>query len=157
MMNKQCWLFGAVPAMGLGLLPANDAVAKGGYLGAEVGQERVLYQPEYSFVSGAANLSFDNTAGGWGSWVLAGYRWQTGEDLAIVLQGCLSAGNAVWTIDQPEPASFCYAIPVNAALSLLPTLRLSPRVALFAEAGIALGKIEERKSATATSRYDVEV
>lgn len=155
-MNKQYWLLAAVTTMGLGLSPTIGAAASGGYLGAEVGYERVLYQPEYRFVSGAANRTFDDKADGLGGGVLAGYRWQTAEKFSIAMQGRLSASDAVWELDLPEPASFRYAIAVNAALSVLPVYHISPRVALYAEAGVALGKIEERKSAAVTSRYDVD-
>lgn len=47
------------------------------------------------------------------------------------------------------------AIPVNVAVSLLPTFQVSEKIALFAEAGLALGKIQERKPAVTTSMYDV--
>ncbi len=155
MVNSQYWILGAVTAVGMGLLASNGMAAQGYYVGAEIGREHVLYQPEYSFVNGTPNESYDNKADGLGGGLLAGYLWQTGTAFSIAVQGRLSAGDAVWELDIPEPASFRYAIPVNGALSLLPTFQVSKRVALFVEVGVALGKIEERKSATATSMYDV--
>ena len=156
MVKSLCWILGAATLTGMGWPASNGMAAQGYYMGAEIGSEHVSYQPEYSFMNGTPNESYDNKADGLGGGVLAGYLWQTGTAFSIALQGRLSAADAVWELDIPEPASLRYAIPVNAALSLLPTFHVSKRVAFFVEVGVALGKIEERKSATTTSMYDVD-
>ena len=153
-MNSQRWLLSAVIA--LGVVVSNDARAQNYYLGIEVGNEHVSFNPDYSFVSGAANRSFDNEASGTGVGVLAGYHWKVAPNFSISLQGRLSTSNADWKLDLAEPASLEYAIPMTAAVSLLPTFQASEKISLFAEAGIAMGKIQERKSAVSTSRYDAQ-
>ncbi len=153
-MNSQRWVLSAVIA--LGVVASKDAAAQNYYAGVEVGNEHVSFNPNYSFVSGATNRSFDNEASGTGVGVLAGYRWKVAPDFSISLQGRLSTSNADWKLDLAEPASLKYAIPVTAAVSLLPTFKVSEKISLFAEGGIAMGEIEERKSAVSTSRYDVK-
>jgi len=152
--NGQRWMPGAVIA--LCLAASNGAAAQGYYVGAEIGSEHVSFQPLYRFANGAPNLSFDDQVYGSGVGVLAGYRWKAAPDFSIALQGRLSASDAAWKLELPEPASLKYAIPVNVAVSLLPTFQVSEKIALFAEAGLALGKIQERKSAVTTSMYDVQ-
>ena len=47
-----------------------------------------------------------------------------------------------------------YDTPYSASLTLQPAYQLSDRVAMFAEAGLALGRIHEHKWASPDSTYD---
>lgn len=148
------WILGAMAI--LCLVAWNVSIAENYYVGAEVGGEYVAFDPEVGFVSGRANVSFDDRAYGSSIGVVAGHRWKVRSDLSLAMQGRFSASDTVWKSELPEPASFEYAVPVNAAVSFLPTFHAWEKLALFAELGLAWGKIQERKSAVVTSRYDVE-
>ena len=154
MANTQCWMLGTVAA--LGLVAWNSSAAESYYVGAEIASEHLSFGPDISFVDGRPNRSFDDQAYGSSVGVLAGYRWKARPDFSIALQGRLSASDAAWKQELLEPASFKYAVPVNTAVSLLPTFQASENLALFAEVGLAMGKIQERKSAVTTSTYDVQ-
>lgn len=136
---------------------ASPGVAAQYYLGAEAGHEHLSFRPEYRYLNGAPSDRYDNRASGSIAGVLGGYRWKTAKDVSLDVQGRLSVSNSEWTLALPEPAKFRYDLPVNMAVSLLPAYRLSEHFAVFAEAGLALGKIRERKSTTdaARSAYDV--
>jgi opacity protein-like surface antigen len=102
------------------------------------------------------NSTFDNQADGSIGSIVTGYHWKSGKILSLDLQGRLSVNSNSWQMALPEPASFRYDLPLNLAVSLLPSFHLSEKFAVFAEAGLALGKIREQKTAATTSRYDVE-
>ncbi len=152
--NTQRWMLCTVAA--LCLVAGNGMAAESYYVGVEIASEHLSFGPDISFVNGRPDRSFDDQAYGSSVGVLAGYRWKAGPDFSIALQGRLSTGDTAWKQELPEPASFKYAVPVNAAVSLLPTFHASENLALFAEVGLAMGKIQERKSAVVTSQYDVE-
>lgn len=153
MSNCRKWI-GGIAAL-LGTLASQGAAAQY-YLGIEAGREHLSFKPEYRFVSGAPNQTFDNRAAGSMAGVVGGYHWKTAQDFSLDVQGRLSLSNAAWTLSLPEPASLRYDLPVNGAVSLLPRFHLSKNFSVFAEAGLALGKIRERKSTSnvARSSYD---
>ncbi len=153
MLNFWRWLAGVLPL--LGLLASQGAAAQV-YLGVEAGREHLSFRPEYRFVSGKPDDHYDNRADGSVAGVVGGYRWKTAADFSLDVQGRLSVSNSEWTMTLPEPASFRYDLPVNMAVSLLPAYRLTENFSVFAEAGLALGKIRERKSTSGAtkSRYD---
>jgi opacity protein-like surface antigen len=136
---------------------ASPGVAAQYYLGAEAGHEHLSFRPEYRYVDGAPRDRYNNRASGSTAGVLGGYRWKTARDVSLDVQGRLSVSNGDWTMALPEPAKFRYDLPVNVAVSVLPAYRLTDNFAVFAEAGLALGKIRERKSTTDATRsaYDV--
>ena len=78
---------------------------------------------------------------------LSSFRWNH-------CPGC--AGIRVQLGPEFAPSSLRYDLPVNVAISLLPAFRVSDKFTVFAEAGLALGKIRERKVTTnvAMSGYD---
>lgn len=154
MVNTRRWMLGTVAA--LGFVASGNSAADSYYVGAEIASEHLSFGPDISFVNGRPNRSFDDQAYGSSVGVLAGYRWKARPDFSLALQGRLSAGDAAWKQELPEPASFKYSVPVNVAVSLVPTFQASEQLALFAEAGLAMGKIQERKSAVTTSMYDVQ-
>lgn len=151
MTRRRHWMIGAASVACL--IAANGVAAQTYYVGAEVGGEQVSFPTDYAFASGGPNESYDNRANGTSGGVLAGYRWEVAPGVSIALQGRLSVSDTAWKMDLADQTSFKYAIPVNAAVSLLPIYRVSDKVALFVEAGVALGKIQERKSAVSTSMY----
>lgn len=148
------WI-GGVAAV-LGVLASQGAAAQY-YLGAEAGREHLSFKPEYRFMNGTSNQTFDNQANGSSAGVIGGYHWKTAKDFSLDLQGRLSVSDSEWTMAIPEPAQFRYDLPVNMAVSVLPAYRITERFAVFAEAGLALGKIRERKSTAdvTKSAYDV--
>ena len=125
------------------------------YAGVEIGHANLSFKPHYRFVNGAPDVTFDNQADGSMGGILAGYHWKSGKDYSLDLEGLLSASNASWQMALPEPASFRYDVPMNLSVSLLPSFHLTDKFAVFAQAGLALGRIRERKSAVSTSMYDV--
>lgn len=125
------------------------------YGGAELASDHLVFRPEYSFASGRPNASYDDQAYGKALGVFAGRRWQVGANVSLAVEARLAKSNTAWRLALPDPASFTYAIPYTASLSLLPSLGLGSRVALYAELGIATGRIEQRKDAAVGSRYDV--
>ncbi|GAB1392789.1 hypothetical protein MASR1M60_09520 [Rhodocyclaceae bacterium] len=136
---------------------ASQGVAAQYYLGVEAGREHLSFKPEYRFMNGTPNQTFDNQADGSNAGLVGGYHWKSAKDFSLDVQGRLSFSNSEWTMVIPEPASFRYDLPVNVAVSLLPTYRLTENFAVFAEAGLALGKIREHKSTSNATRsaYDV--
>ncbi|MFA5626444.1 MAG: outer membrane beta-barrel protein [Thiohalomonadaceae bacterium] len=153
MLNYRRWICGVVTALGM---VASQGVAARYYLGVEAGHEHLSSRPEYSFVSGKPNQTFDNQAHGSSIGVIGGYHWKTTKDFSLDVQGRLSVSDTTWKMTLPEPASFRYDIPVNVAISLLPSFHFTKNFAAFAEAGLALGKIRERKSTVTTSQYNIE-
>lgn len=155
MANYLKWMFGAVAVVSA--LGAQGAAAQY-YLGVEAGRDHLAFQPEYRFVNGAPQQTYDNRASGAAFGVVGGYRWQSSRDFTFDVQGRVSVSNAEWTLDLPEPASLRYDVPMNVAVALLPAFRVSDKLSVFAEAGLALGKIRERKSTTNVTRshYDVD-
>lgn len=153
MSNCRKWI-GGIAALMSGL--ASQGVAAQYYLGVEAGREHLSFKPEYRFVSGAPNQTFDNRAAGSMAGVVGGYHWKTAKDFSLDVQGRLSVSNADWQLALPEPSSLRYDLPVNVAISLLPAFRVSEKITVLAEAGLALGKIRERKITTnvAMSGYD---
>jgi len=151
--NCRKWI-GSIAAL-LGTLASQGAAAQY-YLGIEAGREHLSFKPEYRFVSGAPNQTFDNRAVGSMAGVVGGFHWKTTQDFSLDVQGRLSTSNAAWQLALPEPSSLRYDLPVNVAISLLPAFRVSDKFTVFAEAGLALGKIRERKVTTnvAMSGYD---
>lgn len=155
MKNHLQWITGALTTVGI---LASQGVAAQYYLGVEAGHEDLSFKPEYRFVSGAPDRTFDNQAEGLVASVVGGYRLTSTNDFSLDAEGRLSISNSDWTLSLTEPASFRYDLPVNLALSLLPAYRISKNFSVFAEAGLALGKIRERKSTESPdkSRYDEE-
>ena len=153
MSNSRKWI-GSIAAI-LGALASQGAAAQY-YLGIEAGREHLSFEPEYRFVSGAPNQNFANRAAGSMAGLVGGYHWKTAQNFSLDVQGRLSMNDAAWTLKLPEPASLRYDLPVNVAVSLLPTFHLGEKFSVFAEAGLALGKIRERKSTSnvARSSYD---
>lgn len=153
MSNCWKWIVG-IPAL-LGALASQGAAAQY-YLGIEAGSGHLSFKPEYRFVSGAPNQTFDNQADGSVVGMIGGYHLKTAKDYSLDVQGRLSVSDNAWKLSLPEPASLRYDLPLNMAVSLLPVYRLSENFAVFAEAGLALGKIRERKSTSNVTRssYD---
>jgi opacity protein-like surface antigen len=147
------WIGGSVIL--LGALASQGASAQY-YLGGEVGSEHLSFKPEYRFVNGDPNRGYDNRANGSLGGVVGGYHWQFAKDCSLDVQGRLSVSDSAWEMALPEPASFRYDLPVNVAVSVLPSFNLTEKFAVFAEAGLALGKIRERKLAVTSSQYDIE-
>lgn len=143
MLNYQKCM-GAVVAV-VGVL-ASQGVAAQYYLGVEAGHEHLDFEPKYRFVNGTPNESFENHANGAALGLLGGYHLLSTKDYALAVQGRLSVSNADWKLRLDEPASLRYDLPMNVAVSLLPTFRLSEKFSVFAEVGLALGKIREHKS-----------
>lgn len=149
-MNAQTPIVAAIAA-----LACSSAGAQDFYVGMEGARERLTFKPDYYTLAGEPDNQFANRARGQAGGILAGIRWQSGTRAAISIEGRLSASNTDWTLRLPdEPASFRYAIPYSAAVVVQPSLRLSDRVSVYAEAGLVAGRIQERKSAPNTSRYD---
>ena len=140
----------------LGMLASSGAQAQY-YLGVEAGRERLSFRPEYSYVNGDPNDRYDNRAHGAVLGAVGGYRWQSAGDFSLGLEGRLSVSNTDWELTLSEPARFRYDVPVSVAVGLLPTYRVTENFSLFAETGLALGKIRERKTTSnaTRSRYDV--
>lgn len=153
MLNFRRWLV-CVPPL-FGVLASQGAAAQI-YLGFEAGHENLSFKPEYRFVDGDPNKTYENPANGSLAGMVGGYHWKPAADFSLDVQGRLSVSDTEWTLALPDPAAFRYDIPVNVAVSLLPAYRLNENFSVFAEGGLALGKIRERKStAYATgSRYD---
>jgi opacity protein-like surface antigen len=152
--NNQRWIF--VAASVLSIAASNVLAAEAYYLGAEIASDRLAFQPKYNFASGAPAETYDNKASGMNAGVLAGYRWTLSPDFSIALQGRLAGSDAKWQLETAEPASLKYSIPVNAAVSLIPTFQVSKNLSLFAEGGLALGRVQLQKSAISASMYDVQ-
>ena len=146
------WVVSVVAVLGAA---ASQGVAAQYYLGAEAGREHLSFKPEYRFVSGAPNRSFDNQADGTVGGVIGGYHWQSAPDFSLDVQGRVSVSNTAWKAELPEPASLRYDLPLAMSVSLQPAFHLSNGFSVFAETGVALGKIHERKTAVTTSMYDV--
>ncbi|WP_201211131.1 outer membrane beta-barrel protein [Rhodocyclus purpureus] len=153
MYDYQRWILAAAGAVSV--LAAQGVEAQY-YLGAETGREHLSFKPEYRFVNGDPAASYHNEGAGSTTGMVGGYHWKSARDFSLDVQGRLSVSNADWEMSLAEPASFRYDLPVNVAVSLLPSFRLTEHFAVFAEGGLALGKIRERKSAVTTSQYDVE-
>lgn len=152
--NCRKWIGAVVPL--LGVLASPGVVAQY-YLGVEAGREHLSFRPEYSPVHGGPNDRYDNRANGSVAGVVGGYRWQGRADFSLGVEGRLSVSDTDWKLTLPEPARFRYDVPVSAAMALLPTYRVTENFSVFAETGLALGKIRLRKATTnaVRSRYDV--
>lgn len=149
------WILGAATALSA-VISQGAAAQSHYYLGLEMGREHLSFKPEYSFVSGAPSITYDNQADGSVASVVGGYHSKSTESFSLDVQARLSVNNAAWRLTLPEPASLRYDLPLNVAVSLLPSFHFTERFTLFAEAGLALGRIREQKLAVTTSMYDIE-
>lgn len=147
------WVGTALFLQGVVMSPPAAAQA---YVGAEVGHEKIAFKPTYRFVDGSADQAFHNQAAGTSFGLAAGYRWKTAEGFSLDLHGRMSASHNQWTLSLPEPATFRYDLPLSVSLSLAPAFQVNERLALFAEAGLALGRIREQKQSPTASRYDIQ-
>ena len=117
-------------------------VAAQSYVGVELSRENISFKPTYQFVNGTADQSFHNRASGATGGVVVGYRWKPAQGLSWDLHGRLSGSDNAWKLSLPEEsATFRYDLPVSLSFSLAPVWQVSDKVALFAEAGVAVGKI----------------
>lgn len=135
----------------------SQPVAAQSYVGVEIGRENISFEPTYQFLIGGGDQSFHNRASGAVGGVVVGYRWKPAQGLSWDLHGRLSGSDNAWRLALPEEsATFRYDLPVSLSFSLAPVWQVSDKVALFAEAGLAIGRIREQKLAPITSRYDVQ-
>lgn len=137
-------------------LAASQAAAGTSYFGAELSRERLKFKPHYYLLDGTPDGSFTNRARGTGGALFAGHRWSFGPAFSLAVEARLAANDAKWTLRLPdEPATFRFSIPLSAGLVLQPTAHLSDRVSVYAEGGVATAQVRERKSAAATSAFNV--
>lgn len=135
------------------LLPLG-AAAEGFYGGLEVARERLRFAPEYT-VNGIPDGGFVNRATGRAGSLFAGHRWAMSPTWSLALEARLSVSDTRWRLRIPdEPASLRYDIPYSAGVTVQPTIHVSDRVSLFIEGGLALGRIQERKSGSPDSNYN---
>lgn len=139
----------------LGLFTAQTAAAQT-YFGVDIAHEKLVFEPEYRTFDGAPNVRYDNRASGTQTSLVGGYQTAINPDFSLGLQGRVSVSNTDWKMSLPEPARFRYDVPVSLAFTVLPTYQISPRVALFAETGLAFGKVREQKVSAVTSSYNSE-
>ncbi len=152
-MNCRKWLAAAVPLLGV---LASSGVQAQYYLGVEAGREHLSFRPEYSYVNGRPNDRYDNRAHGALAGAVGGYHWRGAADFSLGVEGRLSVSDSDWKTTLPEPARFRYDVPVSVAVALLPTYRVTENFSVFAETGLALGRIRARKTTpdATRSRYD---
>lgn len=136
---------------------ATGHVAAGtSYFGVELSRERLKFEPHYYLLDGTPDGSFTNRARGTGGALFGGHRWSLGSAFSLAVEARLAANDAKWTLRLPdEPATFRYSVPLSAGLVLQPTAHLSDQVSVYAEGGVAMAQVRERKSAPATSAYNV--
>ena len=138
-----------------GAIVSQPATAQS-YVGIEIGREDISFKPNYQFVNGSADQSFHNRASGAIGGLVVGHRWKPAQGLSWDLHGRLSGSDNAWRLALPEEsATFRYDLPVSLSFSMAPVWQVSDKVALFVEAGVAIGRIRERKQAPITSHYDI--
>lgn len=151
-MRSTSLLHGALAAA---TLLAGPALADGYYAGVEGARERLRFEPHYYEADGTPDGSFVNRARGRAGALFGGHRWTLSPDFSLAVEARLATSDTRWRLRIPdEPASLRYDIPYSASLTLQPAWHFNERVALFAEAGIALGRIHERKWDSPASTYD---
>jgi len=137
-----------------GLLTASAAQAEGFYGGFEIARERLRFSPHYYTPSGDPDNRYVNRAHGIAGTLCAGRRWTLSERWSLAGEARLNRSDTRWRERLGEPAALRYDIPYSAEIAVLPTWHATPRVALFLDAGIALGRIRERKADSPLSTYD---
>lgn len=135
-------------------LTASGAQAEGFYGGFELARERLRFAPQYYTPAGEPDGRYINRTRGTAGTLLVGHRWPLSGDWSLAGEARLNFSDTRWRERLDEPATLRYDIPFSAELAVLPTWHASPRVALFLGAGIALGRIRERKSDSPFSTYD---
>lgn len=136
------------------LLPIN-ATADGFYGGIEAAHERLRFEPHYYEPDGTPDGSFVNRASGQAGALFVGHRRIVSPDFSLAVEARFAISDTRWRLRLPsEPASLRYDIPYSASLTLQPAYHLSDRLAMFAEAGVAWGRIHERKWSSPDSTYD---
>lgn len=136
------------------LLSTSGAQAEGFYAGFEAARERLRFAPQYYTAAEVPDGRYINRARGTAGTLLAGHRWQLAADWSLAGEARLNFSDTRWRERLDEPAALRYDIPFSAELAVLPTWHAWPRVALFLDAGIALGRIRERKADSPFSTYD---
>ena len=149
---------------GLMLFTAQAAIAQP-FMGVELGHERLLFEPSYvqhnTPPAPPEKSRYEDRASGTRASLLVGTETMMGKDFSVAVQGRISVSNSDWTANilegpdgNKEISRFRYDIPFNIAVTVLPTYHVSPKVALFAETGAALGQIRERRISRAPTGYD---
>jgi opacity protein-like surface antigen len=143
----------AVPlALLAGVAPLH--AREGWFVGLSGGDGKIEFEPQYHFVDGRSPRTFSDQGEGWAAGVSIGYQHEINADFSVDVAAEYIAQDAEWSYFLAfEPASFEYRIPHTVALRLSPSWEFARDWRVFADIGVARGRVEERKSAPATSNY----
>jgi opacity protein-like surface antigen len=151
------WAFAIVLA-----LPAEAAAQW--YAGAEAGLCFATFRAKYDFKIGTPD-SYVNHASGFEAGVLLGYDLRLNRTLTLGLEFVSATNRARWEMEtfdvyQGTPkggaSHLAYEIPWHVGAAAVLKVRILPRLALRAEAGLGRGKIREIKTSLTSTNYEFD-
>ena len=127
------------------------------FVEANIGQGEAEFEPTYYFVDGAPPKTYADKGKGAVATVRVGYSKPLFDALTLDFSADLIYQQTDFSLFfSGEPAEFKYDVPLTFGLIASPTWQLNSQWRLFAEAGLATGNTQFRKSQSPRSNYSFD-